>query len=202
MEHEHRAIKQESGLLWTWWKGDTLPQLQPLSNFTVAASTDLALIAHLLASPIEYVIQRVQDNHCPYVAYINTTPVAVGWSGTEQAEFAEGLVRFRIPAKNRYFYFFVTLPEWRDRGIYTHLLQTILHIESSENERFWILHEIDNTASARAIAKAGFHLTSKVCILSDDTPCFVPVGTEIERARAGAAMFGLPLVVNVGEDVS
>ena len=147
----------------------------------------------------EYVMQRMQGKHRPYVAYMHNTPVAAGWSATDQAEFAEGLVHFRIPAKNRYFYFFVTLPEWRNRGIYTHLLQTILRIESAENERFWILHEMVNTASARAIAKAGFQLTSKVCILSDDTPCFVPESKDIERARAGASVFGLPLIELISE---
>ena len=196
MEHEQRTLKTESGLLWTWWRGDPLPPLEPLSNFTVVTPTDLTLIAHLLDTPTEYVMQRMQDKHRPHVAYMNNTPVAIGWSAMDQAEFAEGLVHFRIPPKNRYFYFFVTLPEWRNRGIYTHLLQTILRIESSENERFWILHEIENTASARGIAKAGFNLISRFCLLSDDTACFIPVGTDTERAHAGAAVFGLPLIVN------
>jgi GNAT superfamily N-acetyltransferase len=202
MEHEHGALKEESGLLWTWWRGDVLPRLQPLSNLTVGISTDVTLIAHLMASPIEYVLQRVQDNHRPYVAYVDAVPVAVGWSATGQAEFAEGRVYFRVPANNRYFYFFVTLPQWRGCGIYTHLLQAMLRIESVENERFWILHEIGNIASERGIAKAGFHLISKVCILRDESVCFMPLDEEIERARAGASVFGLPLVGNLTEGVS
>jgi GNAT superfamily N-acetyltransferase len=192
MEHEHRTLSKESGLLWTWWRGDTLPQLQPLGNFTVVIPTDVTLIAHLLEVPIEYVIQRMQNKHRPYVAYMNNTPVAIGWSATDRAEFAEGLVHFRIPTNNRYLYFFVTLPEWRGRGIYAHLLQAILRMESEE--RFWILHECGNTASERGIAKAGFHLTSKVCLLSDDSLCFTPSGKDIERAHAGAIVFGLPLI--------
>jgi GNAT superfamily N-acetyltransferase len=198
MENEHREISEAFGVLWTWWKGDALPQLQPLSNFRLVTPTDVTLIAHLLETSTEYVTQRLQENHRPYVAYMDDTPVAAGWSATGQAEFADGLVHFCVPAKNRYFYFFVTLPEWRGRGIYAHLLQTILRIESVENERFWILHQFGNTASERGIAKAGFHLISRIHLLSDAGLCFVPSGKEVERARAGVTVFGLPLVLPRG----
>ena len=196
MQHQESILGKPSGLLWTWWRGDALPQLPPLSNFTVVTSTDVTLLAHLIQASTEYVAQRIQAQHRPYIASINDTPVAVGWSATDQAEFAEGLVHFRVPDCNRYFYFFVTLPEWRRRGVYTHLLQTILRIESSENERFWVLHEIENIASERGIVKAGFQLVSTVYFLDNGTVCFIPSGDAIERARVGAAMFGLPLIEN------
>ena len=195
MEHSHIEISEAFGVLWTWWKGDALPQLQALSNFTVTTPTDVPFIAHLLETSAEYVMQRLQEQHRPYVAYMDDIPVAAGWSAAGQAEFAEGLVHFRVPAKNRYFYFFVTLPEWRGRGIYAHLLQAILRIESSENERFWILHQFGNAASERGIAKAGFHLTSRIHLLSNGSLCFVPASNEIERARVGAEVFGLSLVL-------
>ena len=189
MSHEHIDLGKQAGLLWTWWRGDALPTLQIISGFAAEVSTDITLLAYLMECSAEEVMQLLQEEHRPYVASINDVPVAVGWSATNKAEFGQGRVQFYVPAHNRYLYFFVTLPEWRG-------LQAIVRTESSENERFWIIHQRENIASERGIAKAGFRIASKVYFLSDDnnTLCFVHTDEEIERARAGATMFGLSLM--------
>ncbi len=199
MEREYVSLGKQVGLLWTLWRGDALPQLRPIRDFSVITS----LLAHLMECQREYVIQILQEEHRPYIAYIGDTPVAVGWSAKNGAEFGHGRVYFHVPGRNRYLYFFITLPEWRGRGIYPHLLQAILCAECVEDERFWIIHELANIASEHGIAKAGFRIASGVYLLGNDkndtndenTPlCFVPSHGEIERARAGATVFSLPLI--------
>lgn len=41
-------------------------------------------------------------------------------------------------------------------------------------------------------------IVSRVYFLHNGTLCFVPSGNEIERARAGATLFGLPLIEQDG----
>ena len=134
------------------------------------------------------------QGHHPYIARIETLPVAVGWSAIGEATFGEGRVTFSIPPQNRYLYYFVTLPAFRGRGIYPHLLQHILRSESKANERFWIIHQLENTASQRGIQKAGFRIASQVHFLNTKQLGLVSPPGENERARAGAALLGLPLI--------
>lgn len=184
-----------AGLLWTWWKGDPLPELPPLPGFATEETGDVALLAHLLETRRASIMTHLRRGHHPYLARMGAIPVAYGWSASGYASFGDGLVTFQIPAGNRYLYDFVTLPEWRGRGIYPRLLQAILRRESAEIERFWIIHQSLNIASQRGIAKAGFLLACHVYLLSDtDSLTLVPTRDSNERALAGAEMLGLPLV--------
>jgi hypothetical protein len=98
-----------------------------------------------------------------------------------------------VPEANRYLWGFVTLPSWRGRGIYPRLLQAILLQEAGDAERFWIVHQLANTASARGIAKAGFHLAGKLYFLREGGIGVTPVGAP-DRGSAGADLLGLPIL--------
>jgi hypothetical protein len=73
--------------------------------------------------------------------------VAYGWVADAGAAIGELDVAFRLEANDRYLWDFVTLPAWRGRGVYPHLLQAILRAE--EGGRFWIINAPENVASAR-----------------------------------------------------
>lgn len=186
-------LKEQAGLLWTWWQGDALPALPPLPGLAVVAATDTETLANLMEISAAHVLELMQRERRPYLAFLGTHSIAYGWSASGQASFGGGLVTFQIPARNRYLYDFVTLPAWRGQGVYPRLLQAILSQESQEYERFWIIHQLSNVASERGISKAGFTLASKVYFQHDGSLALVPSPDAIERARAGAALLGLPL---------
>lgn len=189
------SISDLAGLLWTWWKGDSLPILPPLPALTAVESGDVGLLASLIDTSREDILSHIRRGHHPYIARVGTDPVAYGWSASGKATFGGGLVTFQIPAGNRYLYDFVTLPAWRGRGIYPHLLQAILRRESAEIERFWIIHQSLNVASERGIAKAGFQLACRVYFLqATNTLALAPAQKDGERATAGAKMLGLPFI--------
>ncbi len=187
-------LKDQAGLLWTWWKGDPLPPLSPSPEFVFEEAKNIEALASLMEIPDTQVMKLLQEGDHPYLAYAGDLPVAVGCSASGSAQFGGGRVTFQVPAMNRYLYYFVTLPEWRGRGIYPRLLQYILRHESTENERFWIIHQLSNVASERGIRKAGFRIASKVYFLNTGELGLIPPTGEIERARAGAALLGLPLI--------
>ncbi|GCE08056.1 GNAT family N-acetyltransferase [Dictyobacter aurantiacus] len=196
MEQGSFTLGQQAGLLWTWWREDSLPALPLLADLVIEQSVDSAALAGLMATTEEAVMSMLGAGHRAYLAYMGALPVAVGWSAGGRAEFGGGLVKFEVPIGNRYLYYFITLPAWRGQGIYPRLLQHILRCEE-ENERFWIVHQHENVASQRGIEKAGFQIASKVYFIAADKLALVPPSVEAsERARAGSALFGLPLCVN------
>lgn len=194
MEQGSFVLGDQAGLLWTWWKDDPLSILPPHPDLVAAPTTDIEVLSNLMGVSSTEVTDLFQKGHRAYLAFMDALPVAVGWSASGDAEFGNGLARFHVPARNRYLYYFITLPSWRGRGIYPRLLQYILRSESNENERFWIVHQRENAASQRGIEKAGFLLASKVYFIAADKLALVPPSEGVaERARAGAALLGLPL---------
>jgi GNAT superfamily N-acetyltransferase len=195
MKNKEIILGEQAGLLWTWWRGDLLPTLPPLPTLTVAEMMGSThLMAMLMGISDNDVETLLQEGHRPYVAYLSSIPVAYGWSAINRANFGEGQVHFQIPVNNRYLYDFVTLPTWRGLGIYPRLLQAILRRESREYERFWIIHQLANVASQHGIARAGFRIASHVYFINNDKLALVPPEGEGQRAQAGAALFGLPLL--------
>ncbi len=144
------------GYGYTWWRGDPLPPLAPLSGFRAVATENYPLIAELAQLQLEDVQTRVHDSNQPYIAYLVGQPIAYGWSAAREGAIQELGLEFAIPMGNRYLWDFATLPEWRGRGVYPRLLQAILCVEGLMVDRFWIGHTADNMASRRGIVKAGF----------------------------------------------
>lgn len=175
----------------TWWRGDPLPDLPPLPDFTAHTSTDIALLAGLKQASQQSIEARLRQGHLCYVASLDTTPVAYGWMATRQGGIDEFQFSFTIPPHNGYLWDFQTLPPWRGRGIYPHLLQEIIRQETTM-ERFWIGYEIDNVTSARGIYKAGLHYVGDIVISGDRVIGFTLVD-ESRYAKASAPFFNLPV---------
>src|SRR2546423_6307091 len=147
----------------TWWRDDPLPDLSPLPTFSAHRSTDIHLLASLTNLSEQTITARFQAGHHPYVAFMDEIPTASGWVATQQGGISELRFSFTVPERNAYLWDFLTLPQWRGRGIYPHLLQSILQQEPSV-ERFWIGYAPGNDISARGISKAGFHIVGDFLI--------------------------------------
>ena len=180
------------GTLHTWWRGDPLPAVLPPDNFSVHGLEQPELLADLARLPVQEVLQRIQRNNRPYIAKVGGEPVAYGWSAAGPAEI-DTILRFDVPNSERYLWDFVTLPRWRRMGIYPALLQEIVRRESPAVSRFWVGHDAGNTPSQRGIRKAGFRPAGEMRMLSGSQLVFVAVD-DPDRANAGAALLGLPLV--------
>jgi hypothetical protein len=178
--------------LGTWWRGDPLPNLPTLPSFTIRATTDTQLIKRLnRLTEEEFRNRQRADNHA-YIAFLQETPVAYGWVGTQGGEVREIQLAFTLPPNNRYLWDFETLPAWRCRGIYAHFLQAIIRQESDLAERFWLLYEPGNEAAFHSIQNAGFEFVAELTMTSEHT-LGIMLFNKSERAYAGAAILGLPI---------
>jgi GNAT superfamily N-acetyltransferase len=182
---------QPVGFFYTWWRGDPLPELEPLEGLLIESTEDTELLSDLSGLNEEEITRRINDGHCPYVAFVNGEPVAYGWSAWKRAEIGELGVDMRLPEGNHYLWDFFTLPDWRGYGIYPLMLQEIIRREVGHTERFWIGHDLDNIASGKGIERAGFPVIGEVW-LRDGEPVYV-AREPFERARVAARMLSLAM---------
>lgn len=178
----------------TWWRGDPLPLLSKLENFSIDTTDDVQTLARLTDLDPNELQARLQAGHRPYLGYLAGVPVAYGWVATRHAASGELGLDFNLPAHHRYLWDFATLPAWRGRGIYPHLLQAILRCEMSQAAYFWIIYAPENRASGSGIRKAGFSTVGLLSIHRTGRPGLTPQGDE-QHARRGAILLGVPLRV-------
>ena len=183
----------------TWWSGDPLPTLPRLPGMRARATTEPRPLAWLTALDPLDIRDRLASGHRPYVARLDDVPVAYGWVAGAGATIGELGVSFTLPRGDRYLWDFVTLPAWRGRGIYPHLLRAIITAEAAAGAaRLWIIHAPENPASARGITKAGFAPVGELSFRAAGGAGFHPFD-DPTRARVGAALLGVPLLDGVGQ---
>jgi GNAT superfamily N-acetyltransferase len=177
----------------TWWRGDPQPDLPPLPELAIERSRDVPLIARLTELSEQTIAARFEAGHHIYIAVIDEQPTAYGWVATRQGGIAEFHFSFTFADHAVYLWDFLTLPEWRGRGIYPQLLQTITRQEQTI-ERFWIGFEPGNDASEHGIRKAGFEVVGDFVI----SPAMRVTGLTLfntgVHARTSAAFFNLPVI--------
>lgn len=191
-QSEPRAAVLPLWLLWSWCRGDGLPICERVSGLTVEASTHMELLSQLMNIPEAALSEQLELGHRAYLARMPTRLVAVGWSATGAVALFGGRVPLHVPPHHRYLYGFVTHPDWLGRGIYPYLLQTILRTE--EQEYFWIMHLLENTASQRGIHKAGFRVAGRLSYFPTSGLGLIPLPGDSERAEMAEQLLGLPLI--------
>ena len=180
----------------SWWRGDSVPILSLLPGFRVGAPRDAHPVADITRLAPDEVRQRMHTGHQPYLAFVEQTPVGYGWMATEEASIGELGLQFALPETDRYLWDFATLPEWQGYSIYPRLLQHILILQSSTVERVWIIHAPENSPSGAGMAKAGLLPVGQLSFRSDGGVGLAPF-EALERAQAGAALLGIPLIESV-----
>lgn len=200
MSQEHDRIRPDQlperpvGLFYAWWSGDPLPDLPRPPHLIVEHDPSAAVIRQVVDLTDEQIRQRYSEGNRALVARVEGVPAGIGWSSSGRVEIGELGLDFVLPRGNSYLWDFVTLPEWRGRGIYPVLLQTFLR-EGAAGQRFWVGHDLGNDASARGIIRAGFQVAGLVYAVPDVGPVYVAdAGVDIERARAAAEILGIPLL--------
>ena len=170
----------------TWWRGDPLPKLSPIADLSVRRSTDPALLRRLTGLTEPILSARFDAANEIFVAFLADEPTAYGWLARRSGGIEELDYRFDLPDGNGYLWDFMTLPDWRGRGVYPHLLQTIVRQEASI-ERFWIGYQVQNLASARGIQKAGFQVVGDLAMTDGHASGFA--AEPGERGQAASAIF-------------
>lgn len=178
------------GMVYAWWRGDSIPDLPGVDGFAAGRTENLELLARLSRLSTSEVQRRVREENVPYLGRLDARSVCYGWSAHRQGHIGDLDLTLVMPERNRYLWDFVTLPEYRGRGLYPLLLQHILSTDV-DAERFWIGHDAENSASGRGILKAGF--APAVEMWTDGAVRWLVGKGPPERAEAAAELFRMPL---------
>ena len=155
-EHDPRR----AGVIWALNLDEPTPAIVPhiLATFRRAGPESVPALAEAMGGgdPAE-VLKRFESGRRCYTAWAGDQLAAYGWVSFDEEHIAELNLRLRLLPGEAYIWNCVTLPAYRQNYLYSGLLVYILkELRSGNLCRAWIGADLDNVASQRGIARAGF----------------------------------------------
>jgi len=109
--------------------------------------------------------QRFATGRQCYGAWVKDRLVAFGWVSIEEEHIGELNLRIKLLQGEVYVWDCETASDYRSKGLYSALLIYILNELRTQNIcRAWIGADLDNVASQKGIARAGFHHVADLVI--------------------------------------
>jgi GNAT superfamily N-acetyltransferase len=114
---------------------------------------------------LKEITKRLESGRQCYSAWVDGQIAAYGWVSLEEEEIGELNLRIKLLPGEAYIWDCATLPAYREKLLYSALLIYILGALRSQNLcRAWIGADLDNIASQKGIARAGFHHVADLVI--------------------------------------
>jgi ribosomal protein S18 acetylase RimI-like enzyme len=156
-EHDPRR----AGTIWMLNLDESLPTVTALISATFHQvgpeyASELAGAVGVEAST--EILKRFENGRRCYAAWVEDEIAAYGWVSLDEEFIGELKLRLKLLEGEAYIWDCATLPEFRQRHLYSALLVHILRELQAEGLcRVWIGADLENIASQRGIARAGFH---------------------------------------------
>jgi GNAT superfamily N-acetyltransferase len=148
------------GTVWALNIDDPVPEIRPLVPATVrrVGPGDVpALAAAMGAGSQSEIARRLEAGRRCYAAWVEGQLAAYGWVSFDQEDIGELNLRLRLLPGEAYIWNCATLPAFRRRRLYSALLVHMVgELRTERVCRVWIGADLDNAASQRGIARAGF----------------------------------------------
>ncbi len=152
---------RKAGTIWAINLSSDMPVILPecAASFSrVMPEASDALVAAMGPGSEAEICRRFSaGRHC-YAAWMDGRIVSYGWVSFDEEMVGELDLRLRLVPGEAYIWDCATLPAYRNQHLYSALLSHIL-FELFDHQpvcRAWIGTDLDNLASQRGIARAGF----------------------------------------------
>jgi hypothetical protein len=159
---------QHAGTIWAVHLHGDRPYFEPLvpARFDRLGPDSVGVLAAAMGpGSVAEVIRRFRSGDQCYGAWVGSELAAYGWVSFEQEYVGEFKVWVRLVPGEAYIWDCFTLPAHRQRGLYSGLLVYMLGQLEKDNEcRVWIGADMDNLASQRGIARAGFGAVADIVL--------------------------------------
>ena len=171
------------GTIWMLNLDQELPAISPrvqadFRRLTPELASALASAAPSL--PLTEITKRLESGRQCYAAWVEGQVAAYGWVSFEHEDIGELNLRIELLKGEAYIWDCATLPAFREKLLYSMLLIYILGELRAQNLcRAWIGADLDNLASQKGMARAGFQHVADLVI-------------ERVRARRQVWVTGLP----------
>ena len=156
------------GTIWVLNMDQEIPALLPRVPADFCRLTpDLgpALAASTDSISLNEIISRLESGRQCYAARVDGQIVAYGWVSFEHEDIGELNLRIKLVPGEAYIWDCATVPAFRGNLLYSALLVYILgNLRTQRICRAWIGADLDNIASQKGIARAGFHHVADLVI--------------------------------------
>lgn len=151
---------RHAGTIWVFELDQHIPIIKPLidASFSHVGIDSIKELADSMgANNATDILKRFENGRRCYVVQVEDKIAAYGWVSFEEEFIGELHLRLRLLPGEAYIWDCATLPPFRRNHLYSALLTYILAELSAEHlHRVWIGADMDNAASQRGIARAGF----------------------------------------------
>jgi ribosomal protein S18 acetylase RimI-like enzyme len=159
---------RKAGTIWTLGPDDPSAQVAPAVavNFRrvrPGGSAELAIASG--AEDEAEVCRRLESDRRCYGAWVDGRLAAYGWISFDEEWVGELRLELQLQPGEAYIWDCATLPEFRQKGLYSALLVYIVgELRREATCRFWIGADLDNLPSQKGIARAGFRPVAHLVI--------------------------------------
>ena len=156
------------GTIWVLNLDKEMPAVSPRVHADFRRVTpDLApaLASSTSSLPLTEIAKRLESGRQCYAAWVDGRVAAYGWVSFEDEDIVELNLRIKLLPGEAYIWDCATLPAFREKRLYSALLIYILRELRLQNLcRAWIGADMDNTASQKGMARAGFRHVADLVI--------------------------------------
>jgi hypothetical protein len=159
---------RRAGTIWMLNLDETIPLVVPRvqAEFRrVDLDSVPALAPSIDSITLAEFTKRLESGRRCYAAWVDGQLAAYGWVSFEDEYIGELNLRIKLFAGEAYIWDCATFPDYRKNYLYSSLLVHILsELRSQQLCRAWIGADLDNVASQRGMARAGFHHVADLVI--------------------------------------
>jgi predicted acetyltransferase len=159
---------RRAGTIWVLDLDEEMPGVAPriqveFRQLTLDLAPALAAAADSLT--LSDIVKRLETGRQCYTAWADGQIAAYGWASFVEEGIGELNLRIKLLPGEVYIWDCVTLPAFREKLLYSALLIHILGELRKQNIcRVWIGADLENLASQKGIARAGFHHVADLVI--------------------------------------
>jgi len=159
---------RRAGTIWSLNLDETTPVITPLVTATfrrAGPETAPALAAAMGNAEPEEVCKRFDTGRRCYTAWVDGELAAYGWVSFDEELIGELSLRLRLLPGEAYIWDCATVPGFRQNHLFSALLvYMVRELRAEPLCRVWIGANLENIASQRGIARAGFRRVADLVV--------------------------------------
>ncbi len=160
MRENSKDDPRKAGTIWTLGPDDLTAPVAPAvaAEFRRVWPSDSAELTGASGGEDEAeVCRRLESGRRCYGAWVDGRLAAYGWVSFDEEWIGELRLELQLETGEAYIWDCVTLPEFRQKGLYSALLvYIVIELRKESTCRIWIGADLENLPSQKGIARAGF----------------------------------------------
>ena len=158
--------RRRAGTIWVLNLDEPVPVVEPMiaATFRPLTSDLLLEMAPSILGDSEALRRLNAGKHC-YTAFVEGQLAAYGWVSFVEEDIGELNLRVKLLPGEVYIWDCGTAPEFRGKHLYSALLSYMIQELCAQGFcRAWIGADLENVASQKGMARAGFHHVADLAI--------------------------------------